>query len=166
MRLTYLAIGLVLLMVAGGLIAVQLRPPSLPKPQDWKLEQLKGGSVSMSDYKGQVVLVNFWASWCGDCRDEIPDIIQTYNKYHSQGFSVLAINYGESTKDARDFMVDYAIAFPVLLDPGKKIAAQYGVATIPSSYLIDRSGKVVEYAAGRIDVAKFNAAVGRLVQSQ
>ena len=98
---------------------------------------------SLADYRGQVVLVNLWATWCPPCKEEMPALEAFYNKHKEQGFVVVAINDGDPTKDVLQFVKDYNLTFPVWLDP-TYIATEQAFKSInlPTSYVIDRNGIV------------------------
>jgi cytochrome c biogenesis protein CcmG, thiol:disulfide interchange protein DsbE len=109
-----------------------------PAP-DIILKSLLGEKVRLSDLKGKPVMVNFWASWCGPCRLEIPLIEEAYQTYDSQ-MVVLAVNDDESKEIIRDFIEETGITFPILLDPGGRTAALYQVSGLPTTFFIDKEG--------------------------
>ncbi len=164
----YILIAVLSAALVGGVVASSVHKPvttssTSQRLEDFDLTKLTGGRGKLSDYRGQVVLVNFWASWCGTCRDEMPDIIQTFNKYKDQGFNVLAVNYGEDEAPARQFVTSYGMNFPVFMDPGKVVAGRYQVLSMPTSFLLDRQGQIKEYGPGRIDTPKLQAAIEALL---
>lgn len=108
---------------------------------DFELETLTGDVVRLSQYQGKPVLINFWATWCGPCQVEMPLIQEFYQKYASE-MEVLAVDYDEPTSDVQAFIDKFGFSFPVLLDPGGKIADQYQVKGFPTTYFIDREGTV------------------------
>ena len=112
---------------------------------DFTLADLQGKAWHLRDLRGQVVLVNFWATWCPPCRKEMPDLDALYNKFKDQGFVVLAISDEEAAK-VSPFIDGRKISYPVLLDPGRKANAAFIVEGIPKSILYDRSGKMVAQA--------------------
>lgn len=101
-----------------------------------------GGSLSLSQLKGQVVLINFWASWCGPCRQEMPLLDSLYKKYHKLGFTLVGVNVEPDAKEAEAALQKTPVSFPILYDPQSKVSALYDVATMPSTVIVDRSGKV------------------------
>ena len=109
---------------------------------DFTLKDLAGKEWSFKDLRGQVVLVNFWATWCPPCRKEIPDLVKLYDRFQSKGFVVLAISDEDAAKVA-PFMNERKVPFPVLLDPGRKVNEMFVVEGIPKSFVYDREGQLV-----------------------
>lgn len=107
------------------------------------LADLQGNSHSLAEYRGQVVLVNLWATWCEPCKEEMPTLQAYYEKYKKNGFTIIAVNDGDPTKDVVQFVKDFELTFPVWLDP-TYIATEQAFKTLglPSSYVIDRKGTV------------------------
>lgn len=105
---------------------------------------LDGQAVSLSDFKGKIVLVNFWATWCGPCRTEMPEFEAIYAQYKDRGFEVLAVNFLESPEQVQSFVTEVGISFPVLLDESGEINDDlYNVPNYPTSYIIDGNGVIV-----------------------
>ena len=109
---------------------------------DFSLTDLQGKTWHLRDLKGQVVLVNFWATWCPPCRKEMPDLQALYDKYKDHGFVVLSISDEEAAK-VLPFVAERKITYPVLLDPGRKVNEAFVVEGIPKSFVYDREGKLV-----------------------
>ena len=107
---------------------------------NFKLQDLEGQSVALSNLKGKPLLLNFWTTWCPPCRSEMPYIQQVYDEWSDKRLMVLAINIGESSAKAKEFMQSYGLSFPVLLDTNEKIAQIYNIGNIPTTYFIDRDG--------------------------
>ncbi len=107
------------------------------------LTDTQGVERSLADYRGQVVLINLWATWCPPCKEEMPAFQDFYNKQADQGFVIIAINDGDPTPDVLQFVKDYGLTFPVWLDP-TYIATEQAFKTLnlPSSFVIDRNGTV------------------------
>ncbi|WP_417597675.1 TlpA family protein disulfide reductase [Oceanospirillum sp.] len=106
------------------------------------LPDVNGGVASLSDFKGKVVLVDFWASWCGPCRQSFPWMNQLQDTYRAEGLEVVAINLDQEAELAKAFLQDVPAQFTVLLDTDAQLPDEYGVMGMPSSYLIDRNGKI------------------------
>lgn len=104
------------------------------------LMDVHGEKVELADFHGEVVLINFWATWCGPCRLEMPVLQDYYERYRSDGFQVLAVNYAEPRDEVESFAAELDLSFPLLLDPGGAIQRRYGVRGYPSSYVVDRRG--------------------------
>jgi peroxiredoxin len=115
---------------------------NFPAPE-LTLTDTQGVSRSLADYRGQIVLVNLWATWCPPCKEEMPTLQAFYNQHHEEGFVILAINDGDPTADVLQFVKDYQLTFPVWLDP-TYIATEQAFKTLnlPSSFVIDRDGTV------------------------
>ncbi|MCL4791159.1 MAG: TlpA family protein disulfide reductase [Gammaproteobacteria bacterium] len=109
---------------------------------DFSLPSRGGQSVSLSALRGQVVLINFWATWCGPCRKEMPLLEQIQKKYAPLGFVMLGINVEEDTTHMEAFLGDVPVTFPVLLDPANRVSKLYDVAAMPSTVIVDRKGNI------------------------
>jgi len=107
------------------------------------LIDLQGKTWTLTDLKGKVVLVNFWATWCPPCRKEMPDLEALYNRFKDQGFVILAISEDEETAKVGPFIAEHKITYPILLDPGSKVNELFQVEGIPKSFVYDRDGKLV-----------------------
>lgn len=111
-----------------------------------------GSRVSLSDYKGKLVLLNFWATWCMPCRKEMPGMEKLWQKYRDRGFVVLAVSSDEgSPARVKTFTEKFNLSFPVLLDPEDEVGTLYNVSSLPATFLIDRQGRVVSRAVGSED---------------
>ncbi len=143
-----LAAGLVAL--ANGLVwSMGSRVPVVGTPvEDFQLTDLNGTTQSLSQYRGKVVLLNFWATWCKPCTTEMPAMQTTYDKLRDKGFVVLAINELEDEARVREHIAQYKHTFPVLMDRSNKVANQFGVFGLPVSVFIDEKGVVREYIKG------------------
>ncbi|MEO0972890.1 MAG: TlpA disulfide reductase family protein [Pseudomonadota bacterium] len=143
MQLKSLAAGslltLGLLFSAGGL--TKSTADVQPAP-DFTLKSLGGDNVRLSELRGQVVMINFWASWCGPCRQEMPLLEALYQRYNPLGFELLGVNVEQDVDDAKRWLADTTVSFPVLLDPTNKLSEIYQVKAMPSTVLVDRDGNV------------------------
>jgi cytochrome c biogenesis protein CcmG, thiol:disulfide interchange protein DsbE len=148
--LILLALGLALIGVSAFFIlrdvSLQNVPSAVPRPVEFPAPELtltdtQGVSHSVADYRGQVVLVNLWATWCQPCKEEMPTLQAFHNKYEKEGFTVIAINDGDPTAAVLQFVKDYDLTFPVWLDPSY-IATEraFKMLNLPSSFVIDRDG--------------------------
>jgi len=115
--------------------------PSAGAP-DFALPSLDGSNLRLQEQRGRVVMINFWATWCGPCRVEMPHLSRLYEKYRGSGFTVLAVNIDEDPHKAASLAKQLGMRFPVLLDTEKKVSRLYDLSTMPSTILIDRDGRV------------------------
>ncbi len=112
-----------------------------PAP-DFSLQSLDGSTVRLSDLKGQVVLINFWATWCAPCREEMPLLDAIYQKYNRLGVELLGINVEDDASGAQEYLNETPVTFPILFDPDGRVSKQYQVKAMPSTILVDRHGNV------------------------
>ncbi len=107
--------------------------------------------VMQSLPKGEVLLLNFWATWCPPCRKEIPSMALLHDKYAARGLKIVAVSVDQRSEDLADFMKEYRMPFQVLHDADAAVSRQYGVFRYPESFLIDRDGKVLKHLIGAVD---------------
>lgn len=112
------------------------------RARDFTLANLAGIDVSLSDFQGQVVLVNFWATWCAPCRDEIPGFEQVYRTYTDDGFVVLGVNLQESRDQVEPFLDSMDVTYPILLDQGGDVTSEYRTLGLPMSILVTPEGVI------------------------
>ena len=145
-----LLVAILAVAVSGSLAwSMGSRVPVVGAPaEDFRLIDLEGKSQSLSQYRGKVVLVNFWATWCKPCTTEMPAMQATYDKLRDKGFVVLAINELEDDAKVREHIKQHGHTFPVLMDRENKVANQFGVFGLPVSVFIDEKGVVQEYIKG------------------
>ncbi len=153
------------------LAACQTLPDILSSPApevgamapDFTLNDLVGIRVSLSSLRGQVVLLNFWATWCGPCVQELPTIQQRYN---GGGFAVLAINFDESQEKVAGFMTELGVNLPVLLDPGGKVQELYRVRGYPTSFFLDSDGVIRIIHIGQMNQSDLNDYLDQLISQK
>jgi thiol-disulfide isomerase/thioredoxin len=109
---------------------------------NFTLTDAAGKPFSLDELKGQVVMINFWASWCGPCREEMPLLEAIFQKYEPLGFTLLGVNVEENPSDGQAWLADRPVSFPVLYDPANGVSKLYDVVAMPSTVLIDRQGNV------------------------
>jgi cytochrome c biogenesis protein CcmG, thiol:disulfide interchange protein DsbE len=139
--------------------------PDHPAP-DLALPQLDGTSVTLRDLRGQVVLINIWATWCPPCRAEMPAIQQAYTAYRDRGFMVLAVNQREDTTAITPFLEQYGLTFPILLDRDGQASATYQASALPSSLFVDRRGVLRAVYHGPMPARVINGIVEQLLQER
>lgn len=119
------------------------------------IKNATAGKINLSDYKGKVVYVDFWASWCGPCKRSFPKLEELRAKYKDKGFEVIAINMDENVQDAIDFLEKFPVTFPIGSDPKGGIAEQFKIKGLPSAYIIDRQGVISHIVVGFDDKTEF-----------
>ena len=139
--------------VAGLLKSIGLIKPVINRAPEFSLRELNGNVASLSGYRGKMVLLNFWATWCGPCRDEMPSMEQLSRNFGGQGLAVVAINQRENAALVARFMKTHNLNFSTLLDADGRVAASYRVYGIPVSYVIDSDGQAIGMKSGSMDWA-------------
>jgi peroxiredoxin len=128
------------------LVVVPAVPAALPAAgqaaPDFTLKSASGQNLRLRELRGEVVLINFWATWCGPCRQEMPLLNKIHEQYRKAGFTLLGVNIDDDPAVARDMARKLGVAFPVLLDTDKRVSRLYDVDTMPATLLVDRNGKV------------------------
>jgi thiol-disulfide isomerase/thioredoxin len=110
---------------------------------DFRLPQLgKDAQLGLNDVHGKVVLVDFWASWCGPCRESLPQYEKLYTSLSRNDFEIVAVNLDEDLADAKKFLAAHPVTYPVVLDPAGDVPKNFGLVGMPTSYLVDRDGVV------------------------
>jgi peroxiredoxin len=130
--------AMALVLMAGTAFAADAGGPA----PSFTLAALTGQQAALSQYKGQVIMVNFWATWCGPCQQEMPLLDQMYKKYKPAGFTLIGVNVDKEAPAVKDLMARKPVSFPVLLDPANQVSKAYHVDEMPSSVLIDRKGEI------------------------
>ncbi len=145
--LTSVIMGFVLL----GLLGMAARPPLIGSPAPGiALKDLQGQEVKLSDLHGKIVLLNFWATWCKPCKEEMPAMQAAYDRLRGAGFVVLAVNELEDTDKVIEHVRSHGHTFLVVMDHDNRVANRYGVVGLPASFLIDRQGIVREHVFGNL----------------
>jgi peroxiredoxin len=131
------------------LAALNLNPyPSDAKPPEFTGRTLQGPTLSLGGFRGKVLILNFWASWCAECRSEMPDLEKLHRELAPQGLAVIGLNAREGAEAVRRFARDMGRTFPLVLDSGGKIKALYGVIGLPTTFVVGRDGRAVVLAIG------------------
>ena len=135
------------------------------KAPDFELYDLEGTIHKLSDYQGQPVVLNFWATWCGYCRVEMPYFEEIYEDWEDDGLILFAVNVGESASLAQSFMDYYGYTIPVLLDSAKTVSRRYAISGYPTTYFIDEDGIIQDRVPGAFpDVETLEKYVVKLFQ--
>jgi peroxiredoxin len=140
MKLKNLVLGLTLsVFAATSLASSGLTGQAAP---DFVLKSSSGQNLRLSEYRGDVVMVNFWATWCGPCRQEMPLLDELYSRYERVGFSLLGVNIDDDSRKAMRMVSELGVSFPVLFDASKEVSKLYEVDAMPVTVLIDREGTI------------------------
>ncbi len=140
MKVKNLLLGLTLsVFAATSLASSDLTGQAAP---DFALKSSSGDNLRLSEYRGDVVMVNFWATWCGPCRQEMPLLDELYSRYERVGFSLLGVNIDDDSRKAMNMVSELGVSFPVLFDARKEVSKLYRVEAMPVTVLIDREGTV------------------------
>jgi peroxiredoxin len=133
---------------------------------DFTLEAPDGSESSLSDYGGSVVLVNFWATWCPPCRDEIPHFEEAYEAHKDEGFVVLGVNYQDSAAEVEPFVERLGVTYPMLLDESGMVAKEYRAVGLPTSVFVDRDGVIQVRHSGYLSEDQLEQYLSRLLPAQ
>lgn len=132
------------------------------KAIDFKLKDLNGKELSLSDLKGKKVFLNFWATWCPPCRAEMPEIEKLYQETKNSDLVIVAVEIGEPLSTVKSFIDSNKYNFKVLLDLDQSVAAKYNITSIPTSYFIDVDGNIVTKNAGAMNIDQMKAYIKAL----
>ena len=120
---------------------------------NFTLPQLDGPPVTLARLRGQVVVINFWASWCTECRVEQAALDQTWQQFQDSGVVVIGVNFEDSVGAARGYVRSENVAYPVVEDAGSKTALAYGLRGVPETFVVNQSGRIVKHVIGPVDAA-------------
>jgi len=124
-------------------VPAEARMPAVGSPApDFTLRSSSGKNLKLSEFRGQVVMINFWATWCAPCREELPHLNRLHQQYRRAGFVLLGVNIDDNPKAAQAMATHVKLGFPVLFDTDKQVSKRYDVDAMPSTLIIDRDGKV------------------------
>lgn len=131
---------------------------------DFSLSPLNGKALRLSDFRGKVVLVDFWASWCVPCRDETPHFVELQNRYGDRGFEMIGVSMDDDVQPAKKFYDEFHINYPVVMGNAKIGEAYGGVLGVPIAFLIDREGRIAAKHTGATDAVVFEREVNLLLR--
>ena len=158
------------ILIAGMILALAAQAAERGRPAPlFKADPLLGNeAIELESYRGKVLIVDFWASWCKPCRKSMPAFEQLRGEYGPAGFEVIAVNVDEVPQDALDFLEKYPVTYPTARDSEGRLAKLYDVRAMPMSYLVDRKGVVRHVHAGfnEKDLPALRAAVAELVAEE
>ncbi len=128
-----------IVMLASVAATADIKQAAAP---DFTLKSASGENLRLSELRGEVVMINFWASWCGPCRQEMPLLEELYNQYSPMGFTIVGVNVEEDSSKAREMLKDIPVNFPVVFDNKSTVSRLYDVVAMPSTVLVDRDGNI------------------------
>ena len=144
--------GGLLALLAFGLFSPQPGRPQAGEPAPgFSLTLFDGTEVTLRDLRGQIVVLNFWASWCSPCREEAPELEKTWQTYQDKGVYLLGVTYKDAAGASQAFMEEYGITFPNGVGSKSQISRAYGVTAVPETFIIDREGNVAWLHIGQVD---------------
>jgi cytochrome c biogenesis protein CcmG/thiol:disulfide interchange protein DsbE len=171
-RISLTAIGILLgaLFMLGVLGASLVRagrsqPTSGPAPE-FTLWTFDGNAFSLSEQRGQIVIINFWASWCVPCRDEAPILQDTWQRYRDRGVVLVGVDYLDVERDALAFIDEFGITYPNGLDMGKIISKRYRIKGVPETFVVDQNGDIVDFYVGPAKTGQLDAVIERELQGR
>ena len=156
-----------LMSISCGLSQLDTSLPSLQVGSiapDFSLQSSSDTIIMLSSLRGKIVMVNFWASWCGPCKEEMPAIQNVYSKY-SENLMILGVNDDDSVSTIRDFARQFELTFPLLIDSTGSVAAQYGIRAYPSTFFIDRDGIIFRIMVGTMTQSTIEDILGEQINS-
>ena len=170
-RVIWLATVAVAVLAVVVLLATGLgRDPSAPASPlvgraapDFTLPQFDGPPVTLSKLRGQVVVINFWASWCAECHTEQPALNQTWQQFRNSGVVVIGVNFQDTSDEAREFVRDAGVSYPVVEDTHSRTALAFGLRGVPETFVVDASGRTVDRVIGPVDAAKLAGTITSLL---
>lgn len=134
------------------------------KAPDFELPDLSGKNVRLSELAGKVVILNFWATWCGPCRQEVPDFVRLQSKYRDQGLTIVGLSLdADGARAVRPFAEEYDVNYTMLLANDETADRFGGILGIPTTFVLDRQGKVVKKFIGKMDLKTFEEAIQPLL---
>jgi peroxiredoxin len=167
-----LAVGLLVLIAAviamwGGSIGVEAgsagRPLRGQSAPNFTLDLLDGSTLSLSDLRGQVVVINFWATWCSPCEDELPDLQAVWDEYQSNDVVFVGVAYEDTTAAVQEIASRFGITYPQGIDEEARISTAYGITGVPETFLLDAQGKVAFSHIGQVTAAELREELDSLL---
>lgn len=158
-------IGLLVLALLGySLLVGPSEPPQVKSPvPDFQYTALDGSPMKLSDHRDQVVVINFFASWCAPCREEAADLEQTWRQYQDRGVQFFGIAYKDADSRAQAFLDEFDVTYPSTVDRSNRAARDYGLTGVPETFVVDQQGLLVRHFLGPISQAQLAEEIERLL---
>jgi thiol-disulfide isomerase/thioredoxin len=158
----FIVIGLICLETASAL-AQEASPPRTAAPE-WKLTDLNGKLVKLSDFRGKVLILDFWATWCGPCRVEMPHFVELQKQYGNKGLTVIGVSLDEQGPEVvKEFVKQLGVNYPIVIGNEKVAEAYGGIYAIPTTFVIDRQGRIASRHMGYNDKTVFEKEIQSLL---
>jgi cytochrome c biogenesis protein CcmG/thiol:disulfide interchange protein DsbE len=161
---TVAGVGLLILLAFALLSPAGGRPALGDPAPDFSIDLFDGTEVSLSNWRGQVVVLNFWASWCAPCRQEAPDLQEIWERYQDKGVVVLGVSYKDAEDASRSFTEEFGLTYRNGADLRNKISRAYGVTGVPETFFIDADGKVAWFHLGQVTADLLTSELAQLVE--
>ena len=148
-----------------------IKIPHIAPPVDFSLPDINGQQFTLSQFKGKIVFLNFWTTWCPECRNEMPSMEKLHRKLKGQDFAMIGVNLQEPALRVKDFLKQYQLTFSILLDTKGKIGPQFWIRAIPTTFILDKNGEIIGKALGsrhwdsKESIALFEYLINRVVQN-
>jgi peroxiredoxin len=164
-----LAIGVLVLVAAGVAMWGGVRSQSRGRPiagqvaPNFELDLLDGSALTLSDLRGQVVVVNFWATWCPPCEEELPDLQMIWEEYRADGSVVIGVAFQEEAAAVQEIAAQFGVTYPLGLDVGERISEVYGITAVPETFVVDQEGRVAYVHIGSVTAERLRAELDALL---
>jgi peroxiredoxin len=149
----------------GG-VAAAFERGERPQAPAFSLRRVSGdGTIELASLRGQVVVLNFWASWCNPCKKEMPRLEAAWRRYRQRGVTLVGVNSNDFTGDARTFLKRFGVTYPNVRDGNGRVLVRYGGLPIPWTFFIDRKGRIVSYVHGEVSGEALNEGIGEALEA-
>ncbi len=156
----------IVFMVLAGKTGLANTPSTSQRAADFTIKSLNGRNIKLSEHRGRVVILNFWATWCAPCKEELPYFNHLYGKYKDLGLEVLGVNIDKNSSEVRKMSEDLKLAFSILPDPTGKVSTLYKIRSMPTTYVIGKDGMIrhVHWGFGPEEPERYEKEIRRLLR--